>query len=159
MVGGTYDARPDGLHRITTGSVVAVGPTGWLAEECDDRHRCTLDVIDRHSGERRVLGPTRDDQFSNGALSPDGRLAAVAGPTDESGVTALHLIDLRSGADHRTTIMVDTNAGVGYGWVWSPDSRWLFVADAAGLIRAVNRNGHTLTLDTHLPALEQLAMR
>jgi hypothetical protein len=29
--GGVYDARPDGLHRITTGSVVASGPTGWLA--------------------------------------------------------------------------------------------------------------------------------
>lgn len=159
MVGGTYDARPDGLHRITTGSVLAVGRTGWLTEECDERHRCTLDVIDRRSGQHRALGPTGDDQFSNGLLSPDGTLAAVGGPTDESGVTALHLIDLRSGADRRTTLMVDTNTGAGYGWVWSPDSQWLFVADAAGQIRAVGRNGQEHTLDTHLPAIEQLAMR
>lgn len=159
VVGGTYDARPDGLHRITTGAVLAVGPTGWLAAECDDRHRCTLDLIDRHSGERRVLRPTRDDEFSSGVLSPDGTLAAMAGSTDETGVTALHLIDLRSGADRRMTIMVDTNVGVGYGWVWSPDSRWLFVVDAAGLIRAVSRNGQVQTLDAHLPAIEQLAMR
>jgi hypothetical protein len=158
VVGGTYDARPDGLHRITTGVVLAVGPTGWLAEECDDRHRCTLDLIDRRSGERRVLRATRDDQFSTGVLSPDGTLAAMAASTDESGLTALHVIDLRSGVDRRMTIMVNTNVGVGYGWVWSPDSRWLFVADAAGHIRAVSRNGHTRTLDTHLPAIEQLAM-
>jgi hypothetical protein len=159
MVGGTYEARSGQLHRITTGSVLAIGPTGWLAEECDDRHRCTLDVIDRHSGERRVLGPTRDDRFGNGVLSPDGTLAAMAGPTDESGVTAaLHLIDLSSGADHKMTITLDTNAAAGYGWVWSPDSQWLFVADAAGQIRAVSRNGQAHTLDTHLPPIEQLAM-
>ena len=158
LVGGTYNVLPNGPHRITTGAVLAVGPTGWLAEECDDRHRCTLDIIDRTSGEHRVLRPTRDDEFSGGQLSPDGTLAAVVGPTDESGATALHLIDLRSGADHRMTIMVDTNAGVGYQWAWSPDSRWLFVADAAGQIRAVSRNGQVHTLDTHLPAVEQLAL-
>jgi len=159
MVGGTYDARPDGLYRITSGVVLAAGPTGWLAEECDERHRCTLNLIDRRSGEHRVLGPTRDDEFSNGVLSPDGTLAAMAGPTDETGLAALHLIDLRSGADHKSTIMVDTNSGVGYGWAWSPDSQWLFVADAAGNIRAVNRNGRAHLLDTHLPAIEQLAVR
>src|SRR5215475_6913359 len=158
LVGGTYNVLPNGPHRITTGAVLAVGPTGWLAEECDDRHRCTLDIIDRTSGEHRVLRPTRDDEFSGGQLSPDGTLAAVVGPTDESGATALHLIDLRSGADHRMTIMVDTNAGVGYQWAWSPDSRWLFVADAAGHIRAVSRNGQVPTLDTHLPAVEQVAL-
>jgi hypothetical protein len=159
MVGGTYDARPDGLHRITTGVVLAAGPTGWLAEECDDRHRCTLDFVDRRSGEHRTLGPTRDDEFSNGVLSPDGTLAAMAGPADETGLAALHLVDLRSGADHQSTIMVDTNSGAGYGWAWSPDSRWLFVADAAGNIRVVSRNGQARLLDTHLPAIEQLAMR
>jgi len=106
-----------------------------------------------------MLGPTRDDEFSNGVLSPDGTLAAMAGPTDETGLAALHLIDLRSGADHQSTIMVDTNSGVGYGWAWSPDSQWLFVADAAGIIRAVNRNGQAHLLDTHLPAIEQLAVR
>jgi len=31
MVGGTYDARLDGLYRITSGVVLAAGPTGWLA--------------------------------------------------------------------------------------------------------------------------------
>jgi hypothetical protein len=159
MVGGTYEARPGQLHRITTGSILAIGPTGWLAEECDDRHRCTLDVIDRHRGERRVLRLTRDAEFGNGVLSPDGALAAVAGPTDESGVTDLHLIDLSSGVDHKMTIMLDTNAGAGYGWVWSPDSRWLFVGDVAGHIRAVSRNRQAHTLDTRLPAIEQLAMR
>jgi len=60
LVGGTYDARPDGLHRITIGSVLATGPTGWLAEECDDRHHCTMDVIDRRSGAHRPIGPARD---------------------------------------------------------------------------------------------------
>lgn len=44
--GGVYAVRTDGLHRITTGDVVAAGPTGWLAIECDARYRCRRVVVD-----------------------------------------------------------------------------------------------------------------
>src|SRR6478735_3887085 len=50
--GGFYVARPDGLQRITTGLVVATGPSGWLAEECDEHGRCTTVRVDRATGGR-----------------------------------------------------------------------------------------------------------
>jgi len=159
LVGGTYDARPDGLHRITTGDVVATGPTGWLAEECDDRHHCTLDVIDRTSGAHRVLGPVSDNEYSGGLISPDGDLAALVVPqvADPNKDVVLHLIDLGSGTDHATRTL--SNLDPRSAMVWSPDSRWLFVADAAGRIIAVDHTGHPQTLDTRLPAIIQLALR
>ncbi|MGH3659234.1 MAG: hypothetical protein ACRDUA_21505, partial [Micromonosporaceae bacterium] len=53
--GGVYDARPEGLHRITTGEVVAAGPPGWLAIECDARYRCRRVLVDGDDGKRQVL--------------------------------------------------------------------------------------------------------
>jgi hypothetical protein len=158
-VGGAYDARPDGLHRITSGDVLATGPTGWLAEECDDRHHCTLDVIDRRSGAHRVLGSVSDNEYSGGVISPDGDLAALEPQaTASNSNVVLHLIDLSSGTDHTTRITL-SNLDPGSAMVWSPDSRWLFVADAAGRIIAVDHTGHPQTLDTRLPAILQLTMR
>jgi hypothetical protein len=154
LVGGTYDARPDGLHRITIGRVLASGPTGWLAEECDDRHHCTMDVIDRRSGAHRPIGPARDDQYSGGVISPDGTLAALTTQTDQDQDADLHLIDLGSGADRATRVTLRGDA-----MVWSPYSQWLFVANAAGRIVAVDRAGRARTLNTRLPAITQLAMR
>jgi hypothetical protein len=61
--GGVYDARPGGLHRITTGSLLAAGPTGWLATDCDDDHRCVTVLIDRASGARRVVHAERSRRF------------------------------------------------------------------------------------------------
>jgi hypothetical protein len=121
LVGGTYDARPDGLHRITSGRVLASGPTGWLAEECDDRHHCTMDVIDRRSGAHRTIGPARDDQYSGGIISPDGTLAALATQTDQDQDAILHLIDLGSGADRATSVTLSNDQAPGGGaMVWSP---------------------------------------
>lgn len=161
-VGGTYDAGPSGLHRVTTGTVLAAGPSGWLAEECDHSHNCTLDVIDRRSGAHRPIGASRDDQYTGGVISPDGTLAALTTQTDQQNQGAvLHLIDLRSGVDRTTRITVsgDQDPRDGGAMAWSPDSRWLFAVNAAGSIIAVNRAGHPRTLDTGLPAIGQLAMR
>jgi hypothetical protein len=160
LVGGAYDARPDGLHRITTGDVVATGPTGWLAEECDDRHHCTLDLIDRHSGAHRAIGPVSDNDYSGGVISPDGDLAALVPQAAASNSNVvLHLIDLGSGTDHTTRVALSSNQDPGSAMVWSPDSQWLFVTDAAGRIIAVDHAGHPQTLDTRLPAIIQLALR
>lgn len=69
--GGVYDARPDGLHRITSGALLAVGRTRWLTTECDDRHHCATVVIDRNSGVRRVLSLAVDDSNTPyGVISP-----------------------------------------------------------------------------------------
>jgi hypothetical protein len=160
LVGGTYDARPDGLHRITAGRVLATGPTGWLAEECDERHQCAMEVVDRSSGTHRPIGPARDDRYSAGVISPDGTLAALATPTGQDQDVVLHLIDLGSGADRATRVTLGNDQDPASGpMVWSPDSRWLFVANAAGRIVAMDRSGSARTLDTRLPAITQLALR
>jgi hypothetical protein len=159
LVGGVYDARPDGLHRITTGRVLATGPTGYLTEECDNRHTCTTDLIERHGDSHRVPGPP-PDQFSSGVLSPDGTRAALVtqAPTDTDTV-AVHLIDLGSGTDHTTPVTLSARQQPAGAMAWSPDSRWLFVADATGHILTLDRSGHPHPLDTQLPAIDQLAIR
>jgi len=44
--------------------------------------------------------------------------------------------------------------------VWSPDSRWLFVAAADGKLVAVNAStGRAELLPAPLPAVEQVAIR
>jgi hypothetical protein len=71
----------------------------------------------------------------------------------------LHLIDLRSGTEHATSVTVSGDQDPSAAMVWAPDSRWLFVVDAARSITAVDRAGHARTLDSGLPPIEQLAMR
>src|SRR5579859_8050973 len=53
--GGVYDARPGGTSRVTTGTVLAVGPTRWLTAECDGQARCRPMAIDRSTGVRHPL--------------------------------------------------------------------------------------------------------
>lgn len=55
--GGTYDLRPGSTRRITTGQLLAMGPTGWLTLECDDQLRCFTMAVDRNTWTHRVLGP------------------------------------------------------------------------------------------------------
>jgi hypothetical protein len=43
---------------------------------------------------------------------------------------------------------------------WSPDSRWLFVADAGGHLLAVNQVSHRVeSLGVPLPDLTQISIR
>jgi hypothetical protein len=159
LVGGVYDARPEGLHRITTGRVLATGPTGYLVEECDDRHACTMNVIGRRGGTHRVPGPA-PDQFSSGVISPDGALAAlVTQATTDTDTLVLHLIDLGSGTDRAMRVMLSARHDPVSAMAWSPHSQWLFVADATGDIVAVDRTGHTRALKTPLPPIDQLTIR
>lgn len=155
--GGAYQARPDGWHRITTGSVVAVGPTGWLAVECGDQHHCANVVIDRASGARHVLpGRAANTDTSTGVISPDGSTAAVYRRTS-GGKTTLHLLNLSTGANHRILTVDHTSFGNG-SVAWSPDSRWLFVAD--GTLLAVDvHTRHVRQLGVALPGVNQLAVR
>lgn len=74
---GTYDARPDGLHRITTGAVLAVGPTGWLTRDCAAPARCAATYVERASGARRVVQTGERTSSAYGVISPDGHTAAL----------------------------------------------------------------------------------
>jgi hypothetical protein len=152
------DAGAGRLHRISTGSLVAVGPTGWLVVECDVEHRCATVAIRRTDGSRRVIGPAVDVGESPGVVSPNGATAAVfnTGPT---GTVTLSLITLSSG--RQRPIDVDLNPRQLDGTiVWSPDSRWLFAATADGSLAAISADtGGVGDLGTSLPPLSQLAIR
>jgi hypothetical protein len=153
---GAYDARPNGLYRITTGTVLALGPTRWLTVECDDQDRCENVVIDRGSGKRRILrGPVLHLTPHAGVISPDGSTAAVAGQA------TLHLLDLKRGTDHRLAVPIDEGAAFDNETAaWSPESRWLFVAGPSGKLLVIDTHTDRVHhLGPALPPITQVAVR
>lgn len=172
-----YDAGPT-WDRPVSGTVIAVGPASWLTVICDGRSQhCHNELINSADGSRRALpGTSKAGPFfftwpPAGVISPDGRIAAVAGRVvvGERGgqVNAVHLIDLRTGAtkDLRVQVAGPTSFPVGAAtgedsMAWSPDSRWLFVATASGKLLAVNsRSGLVESLGIKLPTVDQVATR
>lgn len=170
-IGGVYDVRPSGTSRVTTGTVLAVGPTRWLAAECNSHARCRPVVIDRSTGVRyplntRVPLSTRLNgavPSTVGVISPDGATVAVLLGSPQA---RIEIIDLVTGASHALPLRIDlSEVDTGWAWesmVWSPDSRWLFVA-ANGDLYAVNQRTDQITNLSHtlgpaLPQLFQLSM-
>ena len=170
-IGGVYDVRPSGTSRVTAGTVLAVGPTRWLAAECNSHARCRPVVIDRSTGVRyplntRVPLSTRLNgavPSTVGVISPDGATVAVLLGSPQA---RIEIIDLVTGASHALPLRIDlSEVDMGWAWesmVWSPDSRWLFVA-ANGDLYAVNQRTGQITNLSHtlgpaLPQLFQLSM-
>jgi hypothetical protein len=157
-IGGAYDVRPDGLRRITTGAVVAVGPTRWLALECDDAYRCTTVAIDRRTGARRTLSAPSQAYRPFGVISADGARAAFF-TTDPAGLTVTHLVDIASGEDRVLPLPSQVN-GDSSTLAWSPDGRWLFVASPTGTLYTVEAaTGQVRDLGVHLPPVSQIVVR
>jgi hypothetical protein len=159
-IGGMYDLRPNGMHRITGGTLLAVGPSRWLSLECDASYRCQGVVTDRVGNARWTLPSSLDSYEQNaGAISPDGRSAALLRPNG-MGTSNVHLLDLSTGADRLTGVTTSSDQTLGgRTFVWSPDSRWLFVTNGAGRVLAIDRHGRTIALHVHVGALGQLALR
>jgi hypothetical protein len=157
--GGMYDATPAGLRRITTGSLLAVGATRWLALECDDRHRCVPVVIDRATGSRRTLRTASPSSTApRGVIAPDGGTAVIFRVAGD-GTVIPYLLDLVTGATRPIGPPIDRTVGEG-SMVWSPDSRWLFAAGADGAIYVVDpATADVVPLGVSLQALSQLAVR
>jgi hypothetical protein len=156
--GALYDARPDGLHRIT-GTLLALGPTRWLTRECDSNHHCATVVSDRTNGTRHTLEDLPGYAAATptpGMISPDGATAALIDPA----TARVHLLALASGADHPLTVFYSRQAAPGETMVWSPDSRWLFVAESNGRLAVIDAHTRQLRdLGAPLPQLSQLAIR
>ena len=152
--GGVYDARPGAVHRITTGALLASGPTRWLTAECDDSLSCAVVAIDRASGAHHAWTRRSSRPMQNsGTISPDGRTAALQRSADGISSDGIDLLDLDSGLPAPGRGDPERHRPVqGPAWVWSPDSRWLFVADAAGQVMVVNRaTGRATPLGMRLP--------
>jgi hypothetical protein len=159
-IGGMYNLRGDGMHRITSGTLLAVGPTRWLTLECDESYHCESVVIDRVTETRRTLNTSLDSYEQNaGAISPDGRTAALLQPNG-LGSSNVHLLDLVTGADRLTGVTTSSDQTLGgRTFVWSPDSRWLFVTNGAGRVLAINPAGQATPLAVHVGTVGQLALR
>jgi hypothetical protein len=158
-IGGVYDARPGGLRRISTGALVAVGPTGWLAVECDERYRCQTVLISRANGLRRTVSDGELSRDGRGVISPDGSTAAVmtSGP---NGVVGLAVIDLASNRVLRIPGIAVSQETMDGAVVFSPDSKLLFVVTADGAVSVINpRTAAVSPLGISLPTLSQLVVR
>ncbi|HEX8082550.1 MAG TPA: hypothetical protein VF557_20240 [Jatrophihabitans sp.] len=156
-IGGVYNARPDGLRRISTGSLVAVGPTGWLVTECDDRHRCQSVVIDRRDGSRRVVNAAITGRQQRGVISPDGATAAML-TSARNGAIGLQLLDLATG--NRRVLNVSVNQSYEGAIAFSPDSNWLLAVTVDGTLSVINRKTAAVgSLGVPLPPLSQLVLR
>ncbi len=156
--GGVYWLRPSGVQRIATGQLIAVGATRWLVQDCDEHAVCSIVVITKSTGGRRVLNSTvRPDVWPPGLISPDGGLAAVI---DMSGSTPLvTMVNLATGDVRSTSIHVLEGYSEGQ-LVWSPDSQWLFVVSSDNTIHAIRAaTGDDVALGVPLPPIVQLAIR
>jgi hypothetical protein len=172
----SYDAGPT-WDRPVPGSIIAVGPTGWLTVICTSRGRCRTEFIDSGTGARRALSSASKPApyfFSwppVGVIAPDGATAAVVGRVvagQAKGPTnAVRLIDLRTGVAKDLGVRIGGHDSLPAGtsiWpesmAWSPDSRWLFVAGAGGRLLAIDaRSGQIESLGITLPRVEQVAVR
>lgn len=157
--GGVYDARPGGLTRISHGALLAAGPSGWLARECDRHAHCGDVYIDRSSGSRhRLPVDTSAYPTSAAAIAPGGHRAAFLN-TQGSGNPAVVLMNLSTGARRTMSLHLPMWARPGQ-LAWSPDGRWLFAA--AGGLRAIDtRTGRVSMLPSISGSLRlsQVAIR
>lgn len=153
-----FDARPDGLHRVT-GYLLAVGPHRWLTAAC--RHnRCTATLTDTLSGTRRVLPGSvpRSELGQPGVIAPDGKTAALFGLAGNR--ITLQLLSLATGAHRPVPVPFGFGPANWQTLAWSPDSRWLFVVAAHGRLVAVRAStGRPQGLGVALPPVSDIAIQ
>ena len=139
--------------------MTAVGPTAWLAEECDDVGQCSDVVMNKATWQRQVVGPSAAAaELAAGVISPDGSVAAVVRAGRNRGF-AVSLIETATGAEHTVADIPDGAFG-DQNMAWSPDGRWLFLVGSNGTIQVINSVTlqHT-SLGVRLPPAVQVAIR
>ena len=157
-VGGVWEARPDGLRRVTRGGVMAVGRRHYLVVDCDERHSCHSWLYDRRHRTQRRLAIPYPGGWYDGALSPDGHYVAFTRFEGESGRATLEVVDLRTS---RTLVRTDgPDPGVSQSdRLWSPDGRWLAGVVDGRLALIDLRTGRRTTPSLPLSSLVQLTGR
>ena len=134
--GGAYRAGPDGLRRLGSGQLLAIGTHHVLTWDCDDQARCNAYRTLRATGRRTVLtadhkavlnvyqGDQNHASSYQGVLSPDGAHAALAAEPQGTNDGPLVVLDLAAGREDvlpGSTTSTNPNAQV----AWTANSRWL----------------------------------
>jgi hypothetical protein len=157
VTGGVYAATPGGLRRITTGALLAVGPSRWLTLECDATHRCRPYATDRATGARRAVPAVLAADVPRGAIAPNGR-TAVLFRLRRDGTPVPYLLDLASGASLALGVSIDPPGEDNL--VWSPDSHWLLTTASTGMITAIDpATGRATEVGVAMTSPTQLAVR
>lgn len=157
--GESFDAWPDRRDQVS-GQVIAVGPARWLLVSCRSGARCRDVVYDPRSGAQRALpGPAVADAAyiwpPDGVVSPDGSAAAII---DTATIPpTIRLINLATGAYSPIAVPSPHDAG-NQSMAWSPDGRWLFLADNGRLLAVNARTGQVTGLAVRLPEITQVAV-
>lgn len=158
-VGGQYLVRPAEVQRITTGNVIAAGPTRYLIQTCDERLRCHNEVVDRDTDARRQLEAeySRADVYALGLISAGGRWAALMRGAN-SGSPNLELLNLDTG--RARVVDVDLEDGDSPGRVvWSPDGRWLVAVSGDDIVLVDPNTGKVLPSGIEHQSVEVVAVR
>jgi hypothetical protein len=106
--GDIYTWSGGAVTKLTSGELVAIGPTVAYVRECDGQLACTLLRVERSSGDRAPvesktaivfatgIGAPRDVSL-DGSVSPDGDVVLVEYPGIAGEPSNWALFDLRSG--------------------------------------------------------------
>jgi hypothetical protein len=158
-VGGVYRGARDGIRRLSSGGLVAVGPTGIVTVDCDDHANCSS-VLHGHDGRTSIVPaqlPVQGGPYG-GLLSPDGSTVVIYA-YGQSGDVSATLVDLANGATHTIQLAL-IPTGVEGTVVWSPDGRRLFAIDALSQLKVIDARTRTVAdLVPGLPPLGQLSVR
>jgi hypothetical protein len=157
-VGGVWEARPDGLRRVTPGGVMATGRRHYLVVDCDERHSCHSSLYDRKNRTQRRLAIPYPGGWYDGALSPDGRYVAFTRFEGDDQRATLEVFDLRTSR----TLVRTTGPDPGVSQtdrLWSPDGRWLAGVVDGRLALIDLRTGRRTTPSLPLSSLVQLTGR
>jgi hypothetical protein len=135
---GVEDVRVGGAEQVVrNGVVLASGAGRWLTAACDGGGDCPATLVTSGGAARLALhAQPVDASWPPGRISPDGRWAAVFHGAS-GGQLAVALVDLHTGSARLTSVRVGATADAG-SIAFSPDSSWLFIADARGSLDAVN---------------------
>jgi hypothetical protein len=158
---GTYEAGPDGIHRVSRGALLGVGTAATLTWDCSTKKRCDARVnrpgkaplylpAVHKSLEGLYGGDVPAAAAGRGALSPDGAWVALELPKPTRSGARLVVVELKSG--HRVEIPgLPADA---YGTdqaAWTPNGRYL-LALTDGRLRAFDAGSEAVVTIGGTPA-------